>query len=181
MISCQNFRANLQPGTDDAALLEHLRQCDSCLDFAANVDPDLMFRSLGSAEGVELVPPGGVDAFAADVMRQVRLRETESTLDHRHNALTWRQRLAIAATLAAGVMGGTLVYQYEQRAIIAPAPMAAVTRSATAVPVNLLTTKPIVETYDSQNATIVEVPNDDSNNNDTKVVMIFDDKLPADL
>jgi hypothetical protein len=40
----------------------------------------------------------------------------------------------------------------------------------------ILTTKPIIETYQSQNATIVEVPADGAN-----VVMIFDDKLPADL
>jgi hypothetical protein len=42
-----------------------------------------------------------------------------------------------------------------------------------------LTTKPIVETYDSQNATIVEVPNENASN--VQVVMIFDEKLPADL
>jgi hypothetical protein len=39
-------------------------------------------------------------------------------------------------------------------------------------------TKSFVETYSSHDATIVEMPNDGS---DTKVVMIFDDKLPADL
>jgi len=42
-----------------------------------------------------------------------------------------------------------------------------------------LTTKPIVETYDSQNATIVEVPTDETD--DVKIVMIFDENLPADL
>jgi hypothetical protein len=39
-------------------------------------------------------------------------------------------------------------------------------------------TKSFVETYSSHDATIVEMPNDGS---DTKIVMIFDDKLPADL
>jgi len=39
-------------------------------------------------------------------------------------------------------------------------------------------TKSLVETYSSHDATIVEMPSDGS---DTKVVMIFDDKLPADL
>jgi hypothetical protein len=38
-------------------------------------------------------------------------------------------------------------------------------------------TKPIVESYDSKTATIVEVPGV----KDAQVVMIFDDSLPADL
>ena len=32
MISCQTYRASLSAGTQDAALLEHLRTCDACLD-----------------------------------------------------------------------------------------------------------------------------------------------------
>ena len=174
MMTCHYFRANLQAGTTDAALLEHLRQCDACLDHAMSVDPDLFFRSIG---GQELVPPGGVDAFVGDVMSQVRVRHAETSLAPRRATNTW-QRWAIAATLAAGMTGGTLVYHFEQSAPAlqplltaqkAPAPK---THSASTA------TKSFVETYSSHNATIVEVPNDGS---DTKVVMIFDDKLPADL
>ena len=73
MISCQTFRARLEPDTRDAEVLEHLRHCDTCVDFALGVDPDNFFRLLG---GDELVPPGGVDAFVGDVMAQVRSRET---------------------------------------------------------------------------------------------------------
>jgi len=40
-------------------------------------------------------------------------------------------------------------------------------------------TKPVVETYESQSATIMEVPNEQ--NDDVKIVMIFDENLPADL
>ena len=175
MITCRHFRANLKPGATDAALLEHLRHCDACLDFAMGVDPDLFFRSIG---GEELVPPGGVDAFVGDVMSQVRVRTAETSLAPRRAVSAW-QRLAIAATVAAGVTGATLVYRLEQRA---PSPQPAHTIAAVVKPAAarsaILATKSFVETYSSHNATIVEVPND---GNDAKVVMIFDDTLPADL
>ena len=78
MISCQIFRNTLEPGTRDAEVLEHLRHCDACLDFALQVDPDNFFRVLG---GEEMVPPGGVDAFVGDVMTQVRGRQTETAVE----------------------------------------------------------------------------------------------------
>jgi len=173
MISCQTYRASLTAGTQDAALLEHLRTCDACLDFSVEVDPDNFFRSIG---GNDLVPPGGVDAFVGDVMRAVQIRGKETTMAE-HRPLSWRQRLAIAATLAAGITGATIAWQHERqsvapamapihRAAIAPAPAAA----------KVLATKPIVESY-SRNATIVELPAEGKVN----VVMIFDEKLPADL
>jgi hypothetical protein len=175
MITCQHFRASLKPGTTDAALLEHLRHCDACLDYAMGVDPDLFFRAIG---GEELVPPGGVDAFVGDVMSQVRVRTAETSLAPHRSVSVWR-RLAIAATVAAGVTGTTLIYRLEQRA---PAPRPAPNFAAAVKPVAarsaVLATKSFVETYSSHNATIVEVPN---NGSDATVVMIFDDTLPADL
>ena len=175
MMTCHYFRANLQPGTADAALLEHLRHCDACLDYAMGIDPDLFFRSLG---GDELVPPGGVDAFVGDVMSQVRVRNAETSLAPHHTVSAW-QRWAIAATVAAGVTGATLAYRYEHAA---PAPQNVAqtllsVRAAKPRPAPTAT-KSFVETYSSHNATIVEMPSDGS---DTKIVMIFDDKLPADL
>ena len=167
MISCNAFRATLRPGSDDAGQIEHLRHCDACLDFAAGVDPDFLFRAIG---GEDLVPPGGIDAFTADVMRQVQVREAESTLVP-HRVVSWPQRLAIAATIAAGVTGGALVWNREHRIPVS-------VHAAPVVQTVTLATKPVVETYSSQNATIVEVPADSS---DTQVVMVFDDKLPADL
>jgi len=170
MMTCRQFRASLQPGTTDAALLEHLRHCDACLDHAMSIDPDLFFRSIG---GEELVPPGGVDAFVGDVMSQVRVRSAETSLAP-HHANVWR-RFAIAATVAAAVTSATLAYRFEHRAPVAqPVHLVAAAKPRPEV----LATKSFVETYSSHNATIVEVPNDGS---DAKVVMIFDDTLPADL
>lgn len=168
MISCQTYRASLSAGTQDAALLEHLRTCDACLDFSVETDPDNFFRSIG---GSDMVPPGGVDAFVGDVMREVQIRGKETSLAARQ-PLTWRRRLAIAATIAAGITGATIAYQYERQ----PAVPALTARAHPVAPAKTLATKPIVESY-SRNATIVEVPS----NGNVNVVMIFDEKLPADL
>jgi hypothetical protein len=175
MISCQTYRANLRAGTQDAEVLEHLRTCDACLDFSVGVDPDNFFRSIG---GTDMVPPGGVDAFVGDVMRQVQIRGKETTMATRGTLLSWRHRLAIAATIAAAVTGATFVFQHERH--VTPAPVnraAAVQPRPVKAPARVLTTKPIVDSYQSRNATIVEMPGDGNVN----VVMIFDDKLPADL
>jgi hypothetical protein len=167
MISCQTFRANLQPGTHDADLLEHLRHCDACLDFAVQVDPDCFFRALG---GDELVPPGGVDAFVGDVMAQVRSREIETAAEPRQTFTNMR-RLAIAATVAAAVTTGLVVSNRQSTQAPAGVPSAVLQRQ--------LVTKPIVETYESNSATIIEVPSESKG--DVQVVMIFDESLPADL
>ncbi|MBV9493166.1 MAG: hypothetical protein JOZ54_02885 [Acidobacteria bacterium] len=172
MISCVTFRNAFAPGTESAEVLQHVRVCDACLDHAAGIDPDIMFRALG---GENLVPPGGVDAFVDDVMREVRLRSTEQTLAGRRGMLlSWPRRIAVAATLAAGLSGALMVWQHDKNGVAVPSAMTA--RSA-AIPTRL-TTKPVIESYDSANATIVEVP---SEANDTKIVMIFDESLPADL
>ncbi|HEX8170127.1 MAG TPA: hypothetical protein VF824_06275 [Thermoanaerobaculia bacterium] len=172
MTDCRNFRERFAPGTDDAALLAHLRACDRCLDYAAHIDADVMFRALG---GEELVPPGGVDAFVDDVMRQVRVRGAETAVQSSHKVLSWPRRFAIAAAVAAGITGAMVVYRADAPAI-KPAP-ALVAHAA--APARTLTTKPVVETYDSNNATIVEVPTGSAD--DVKIVMIFDESLPADL
>ncbi len=170
MISCDAFRTRFHANTEDPALLAHIRSCDRCLDFAANVDPDVMFRALG---GAEMVPPGGVDAFVDDVMRQVRVRGAETVVETPH-AMSWTRRLAVAATIAVTVTAATLVYRSQD----VPAPAQRI--AAAPVQSKILTTKPVVETYDSQNATIVELPTEDAGD-DVKIVMIFDESLPADL
>jgi hypothetical protein len=174
MISCDSFRKRFHVDADDAALLEHLRACDRCLDFAVNVDPDVMFRSLG---GDTLLPPGGLDAFVGEVMQQVRVRETETKLESR-NVVSWPRRLAVAATLAAGLSGTLLLSRGTSTAPEISNPMAQA-RAIAPVTAQKLTTKPIVELYESDNATIVEVPSEASD--DVKIVMIFDENLPADL
>lgn len=168
MIGCDAFRNRFAAGTDDPVLLEHLRTCDRCLDLAAHADPDVMFRALG---GEDLVPPGGLDAFVDDVMQQVRVRGAESTVSASRKVVSWPRRLALAATLAAAVSGA--MFYRTTSGVISPAPFErAEMRRATS-----FATKPVIETYESQNATIVEVPSDD----DVKIVMIFDENLPADL
>ena len=170
-MSCDAFRTRFHASTDDSVMLDHIRTCDRCLDFAATIDPDVMFRALG---GGDMIPPGGLDAFVDDVMRQVRVRGAETAIEARpHMSVT--RRLAIAATIAATVTGATLVYRYENGSAVAP------TRIARAqITPKALTTKAVVETYDSQNATIVEVPSQEAGD-DVKIVMIFDENLPADL
>lgn len=173
MMSCESFRARFHAGTEDAALLAHLRACDRCLDFAAHSDPDVMFRALG---GEDMIPPGGIDAFVNDVMQQVRVRDAESAVASAR-VVAWPRRLVMAAAVAMAVFGATLVYRVDS-----PSRGEAVTivdgRSGR-LSTTPLTTKPVVETYESDNATIVEVPADGSD--DVKIVMIFDENLPADL
>ncbi|HUP48671.1 MAG TPA: hypothetical protein VNA04_07760 [Thermoanaerobaculia bacterium] len=169
MISCDLFRVRYPSSTDEPAVLEHLRACDACLAAVATEDPDALFRAIG---GQELLPPGGVDAFVGDVMREVRLRSTENSMERR--PASWSRRLAIAATLAIGLIGGAVVYQLERTQ--APAP-AGITPVAAARPA--LTTLAAVETYHSETATIIEVPAEGVG--DVRVVMVFDETLPVDL
>ena len=171
MISCETFRAQFAPSTEEATLLEHLRSCDACLDSAATIDPDVMFRALG---GDGQVPPGGIDAFVGDVMREVRLRTTENRMSVAPD-MSWRRRLAVAAVLVAG-MSGTLFYYQKDRSAFTPAVPASL--QAVAAPI-AFTNKPVVEQYDSESATIVEMPTDGAAN--VAVVMVFDENLPADL
>ena len=182
MISCETFRARFEPATEDAALLEHLRSCDGCLDVAVRTDPDVMFRALG---GGEMTPPGGLDAFVDDVMRQVRVRSAERTVAqpaHHHSRVSGlvvlTRRLAVAATVAAGITGAVLFYRASSPA---PALMQPVARQAMAARADAvqLVSKSVIESYDSDNATILEVPV--SGPDDVKIVMIFDENLPADL
>lgn len=178
-MTCESFRASLAPGTESPAVLEHLRHCDRCLDFAAMADPDMMFRAIG---GAEFVPPGGIDAFVDGVMQQVRVREAESAVAASAVPF-WSRRLAVAATVAAAMSGAVLIGRINQTAIHAPIQIARapLTAAARALPAEL-TTRPVVETYessDAQNATIVELPAEQAD--DVKIVMIFDENLPVDL
>lgn len=171
MINCSDFRAAFQPGTEDAEALAHLRACDRCLDHAAHVDPDVMFRALGTGE---MIPPGGIDAFVDDVMRGVQIRSAETVVSRR--MLSWPRRLAVAATIAAGFTGGTLFLTRQPNVpVVAQASMLAPHHAAISTP----STRPVVESYSSSQATIVEVPGD--NATDAKVVLVVDDSLPADL
>jgi hypothetical protein len=169
MISCEVFRAQFTASTEDAELLEHVRMCDQCLPTALAIDPDILFRSMGSEN---LQPPGGVDAFVGDVMREVRLRSTETSMARR--PVSWIRRLAIAATIAIGIVGGTAMYRFERS--FTPVPLSI--ERAALHQTNFLS-RPVIENYQSNSATIVEVPTEGVE--DVKVVMVFDESLPADL
>ena len=171
MIHCDSFRSRFEAATEDPAVLEHLRSCDRCLDYAAHLDPDVMFRALG---GTEMIPPGGVDAFVDGVMQQVRVRDAETTVASGH-VIAWPRRLAMAAAVAVAVFGATLAYR-PAAPEVTPRVIA---KAMTPQPAVALTTKPVVETYQSENATIIEMPTEGSD--DVKIVMIFDENLPADL
>jgi len=165
MTSCTAFRASFEARSENQQTLEHVRACDACLDYAIAIDPDIMFRAIG---GAELVPPGGVDAFVGDVMREVRLRSTENATQR---VVAWPRRLAVAATLVAGLTGGAFVWQRERVAPAVPTQIAKISHP--------LATRPVIEKYDSDSATIVEMPTGSAN--DAQIVMIIDEKLPADL
>jgi len=176
MMNCEIFRSTFHADTENAALLAHLRTCDRCLDHAASIDPDVMFRALG---GDDLVPPGGIELFVDDVMRQVRVRDTEKKVTAiRHRPVSWTRRLAIAATLATAVTSASLVYRHNSA--IPSTMMTGIKRAAIATHPAELVTKPVVATYESESATIVEMPNEQNDDN-VKIVMIFDENLPADL
>ncbi|HVE70001.1 MAG TPA: hypothetical protein VNI54_01435 [Thermoanaerobaculia bacterium] len=175
-MTCDSFRTRFHVGTDDAALLAHLRTCDRCLDFAAHSDPDVMFRALG---GEDMIPPGGVDAFVSGVMQQVRVRDAEQVASHRE--VTWPRRMAMAAAIGAAVFGTTMVYRIEPPAVEDGRSRPSVSARQAGLPVvhKALTTKPVVAAYDSEKATIVELPTDGPD--EVKIVMVFDESLPADL
>lgn len=168
-MNCLEFRAAFAPSTEDPRVLEHVRTCDPCLDFAAHNDPDILFRAIG---GAEMIPPGGIDAFVDDVMHAVQLRKTEDELAPHREHFSWTRRLAVAATLIAGITGGALFYERDRGVT----PIAPVMHQALTSP---KVTKPVVDAYSSKNATIVEVPAESAS--EPRVVMIVDENLPADL
>ncbi len=171
-MNCEAFRHATRQGTDDAAVRGHLRSCANCLEWAVSIDPDAMFRSLGLEEAE---PPGGTDAFVAGVLRQVEMRDAERRLGRRTVRFTPLIRWSAAAALAVGVFG-TLLVQRETRMSTVPAASPAVVVAQAQPPV---VDRPVIEQYDSAGATIVEVPA--QNSSEIRLVMIFDESLPADL
>ena len=171
MISCQTFRATARPGSEDSRILEHLRTCDACLDHALSIDPDFFFRAVG---GGELTPPGGVDSFVSDVMAQVRVRQTETTATAR---IPINQFFRAAAAVVFVIAATTGIYRVSRRTVVTSGSSDPIIARVAAPRPTM--TKAVVETYESKNATIVEMPA--ASASDAKVVMIYDESLPADL
>ena len=166
-MNCNSFRRALASDDLSAEALAHMRSCTACLEAAVAIDPDFIFRSLGTP----VDPPGGVDAFVGDVMQQVHLRQTEKSLERRRY-FTPGYRWAAAAALAIAVSSVLLTTRSDQ------APVTTATRqqaAVSAVPASL----PVIESYEESGAMIVELPAQESD--DLKVVMIFDETLPVDL
>jgi len=105
-------------------------------------------------------------------MAQVRLRHAEGSVARRF--LIAPRRLAAAAAVVVTIGAGALMFEKNHAATGFRPSVRAEAR-----PHIVLATKPVVETYQSRGATIVEIPSQGSN--DASVVMIFDDSLPADL
>lgn len=164
-MNCQGAILAIREGAIGEEALAHLRSCPACLDLAVRVDPDILFRSLG---GKELIPPGGVDRFVGEVMQQVDVRRKESQMSPGRvssRPVQW----AVAAALGLAVTTATLVQR--PGAVLAPQTVVQVA----AVP---LVSRPIIESYESGSATIVEVPSAETS---VQIVMVFDDSLPVDL
>ena len=170
-MTCESFRNTLQFDDRRPEVLEHLRGCDQCLDFAAGVDPDALFRAIG---GEDAIPPGGLDNFVSEVMQQVHLRDRETSIAPR-TVVSWPYRWAAAAVLTFGAASSLL---WNQHAALSPSvPAVAMVRPSTArVATNA---RPAVEDYSSTSATIVEVPTEGAS--DVKIVMVFDESLPSNL
>lgn len=173
-MTCDEFRASAFDGNDSAEFLEHLRECVACMNEAADRDGDYLFKALG---GDGLVPPGGVDAFVGDVMRQIHANETARQIAHARK-VSPRYYLAFAAAAALTVASFSLVQRSRPEVVVSP--MAAVAESGIAGR-HADISRPVVEEYENSAATIVEIPTEQNSSDEIKVVMIFDESLPADL
>lgn len=171
---CDEFRAACaRPDELSAPALAHLRECEACLNHAIAVDPELMFRGLGG----EIEPDGGVDAFVDGVMHDIRSRRAERIVQASHRFAP-AQRWAIAAAAVVAVVSGAIFWPRADRGLVPAMPATAIAAAPAALVVPV-SSRPVVENYASSSAMIVEVPSEETS--DLKVVMIFDESLPADL
>ena len=172
-MNCQTFRTQLATGADTTEMREHLRECPSCLEAAVETSPDFLFRSLGG----EMIPPGGVDEFVSEVMQQVHVRSAEQRIARRPLSPIYRWSLAAAfamTVLTSLIVNRTATIEPVTTTIASARPIA--TRPADR---RAVAARPVVENYSATAATIVEIPTEETG--DLKVVMIFDESLPADL
>jgi len=167
---CEDFRTAVLEGPVSDEALAHLRSCEECLNFAVERDPELLFRSIGG----EIEPPGGAEAFAAEVMQQIHVRDTEKRFAKRESSMPAIQRWALAAAATFMVVSGALFWPRGQN-VETPVPVV----SQQAVAAAPTPVRPVVEKWDSSNAMIIEIPQEETS--DLKVVMVFDESLPADI
>ncbi|HUO84318.1 MAG TPA: hypothetical protein VM534_04310 [Thermoanaerobaculia bacterium] len=174
---CEDFREAIAGGEQGAPVLAHVRACADCLEMAVSVDPDMLFRSLG---GDQRLPSGGVDAFVAGVMQQVHLRETEQKMAEAPRPMRPLARWAVAASLALALLSGLVAVRQSQREKTQlTSPVEVVATVPQPVFEEMPMTLPVVEHYDSPDATIVSIPA--QSKDDLEIVMIFDESLPVNL
>ncbi len=171
-MKCEDFRSAVAAGEDSAETLVHLRTCEDCLNFAISQDPDFMFRAIGG----EIEPPGGAEAFAADVMHQIHVRGTERTVSRRESRLSALHRWGLAAAATIAVVSGAMLWPRGETNNVPPVTVA---QAVSKTPDAPLAIRPVVESWNSSSAMIIEIPEEDTS--DLKVVMIFDESLPVDL
>ncbi|HVT44450.1 MAG TPA: hypothetical protein VMT00_08670 [Thermoanaerobaculia bacterium] len=169
-MTCETFRSLIVSGEASPETLAHLRGCVNCVELAVEVDPENLFRSLG---GTELMPAGGVDSFVDGVMQQLQLRKAEVVIG-RGAAHSRLYRWAVAAVLVIGI--GAAAFMSRPSGVVSVVTTdAAVERVMPVVE----SSRPVVESYEGAEATIIELPSDPAS--DMQIVMIFDESLPADL
>lgn len=168
---CEDFRTAILEQEISDEVLDHLRSCEACMNVAVDHDPDLMFRAIGG----EMEPPGGAEAFAAEVMQQIHVRETERRFGRTKGPGRF-QRWAIAAAAAFTVVTGAMFWPRDTK-VDAPVDIVQVSHHEVADAPSLV--RPVVEKWDSSSAMIIEIPEEETS--DLKVVMVFDESLPADI
>lgn len=152
-----------------ADALEHIRECEACLNASVSDDPVNLFRGLGP---LELEPEGGIDAFVAGVMEQVDASERQKRLTAPRSASSGWMRYAVAAGVAGVLVAAGLYFPAH-----VPQDPATFTQIPVTAQADTFVSRPVVEQYQSLNATIVEMPGQ----SDFQLVMVFDESLPADL
>jgi hypothetical protein len=173
--TCERFLLARNDGTLSAEMLAHMRSCPACLTLAVEADPENLFRSLGG----EIEPPDGVDQFVDDVMQGVRVRERERIVFSGNRRFPAFYRWAAAAVLAVTVGGVAFVSRTSNPSAVNPAPAIAAKAPGALLRVEPSHFVPVVESYDSSSATIIEVPSEQTAG--LQVVMVFDESLPVDL
>jgi hypothetical protein len=168
-MTCDRFRSALPATADEPLVLAHLRECDDCMNWVADENPELLFRALG---GDDLVPPGGVDGFVAEVMQQVELSDLQRQIRPPRRVSRW-------SGWAAAALFAVATATFAIREVINTPNELTVPAIASELETAPSFHRPIIEHYANAAAMIVEVPTSDSE--DFKLVMIFDDSLPVDL
>ncbi|MBW3563717.1 MAG: hypothetical protein KY459_03230 [Acidobacteria bacterium] len=174
-MNCTDFLAGIDTAMTTSGGRAHARSCADCAAAAIATDSINLFRTI---EKTPAVPKSEFDEFVADVVGEIRLRETEKTVEEPAETPRW-VGLAMVAAILAAIAGGLFI---QDRNVVATAPLEASIPADATAPANAETfssTLPVVEGYSNNNAMIVELPAETTD--DIRIVMIFDETLPQDL